>query len=79
MTDKASSKEKIKMYKEHISTLEVEKSQLEIALTSTTCSDYNKAKIQQRIFDLKVTIEGHEAFIREYQSRINPTTYRKTL
>lgn len=79
MNDKARAKEKIKMYKEHINTLEVEISQLKIALTSTNCSDYNKAKIQQRIFDLKVTIEGHEAFIREYQLRINPTTYRKSI
>jgi hypothetical protein len=79
MNDKARAKEKIRIYSECIRQLEAEKAALQKYIDDKRFNALFEAKAQQRIFDLKVTIEGHQAFINEYQARINPTTYRKSL
>ncbi|MDD5358584.1 MAG: hypothetical protein PHX80_05515 [Candidatus Nanoarchaeia archaeon] len=79
MNDNAKAREKIKHYNFYIHTLEREKKSLHNLIQDCEISELEKAKTEQRIFDIEVTINGHQAFIKEYQARINPTTYRKSL
>jgi hypothetical protein len=79
MNDKARAKEKIRMYNDCIQHLKDEQTALEKLLLNNQLDELNEARAKQRLFDIKVTIGGHEAFIREYQERLNPTTYRKSL
>jgi hypothetical protein len=79
MNDKARAKAKIHLYSEFIKSLWDEQKALEKLIETDKLNELDNAKARQRVFDLIVTIGGHEAFIREYQSRSNPATYRKTL
>jgi len=77
MQEKQIALNKIKAYNKYIAALQTEKNSLEKLLE--WADEYTKAKAIQRIFDIEVTIQGYEAFIREYQARLNPTTYRKII
>jgi hypothetical protein len=78
MNEKQIAANKIKAYNTYIKALQAEKKSLEelLKLPTISLSEYHKAKAHQRIFDIEVTIQGHQAFIIEYQARQNPTTYR---
>jgi LPS O-antigen subunit length determinant protein (WzzB/FepE family) len=79
MNDIAKAKDKIRRYKQFIQALEDEKKIFQRYLDNNLYTELQAAQIKQRVFDIEVTINGHEAFIKEYQDRLNPTTYRKSI
>lgn len=79
MNDKAKAKEKIRRYNAFIKALHDEKVITVRNIESNFYNEFDTAKAKQRVFDIEVTINGHEAFIKEYQDRLNPNTYRKSI
>lgn len=72
-------RQKIARYNDYIRALSGEKIALEKLLLSGSLNELQTARAKQRLFELDVTTEGHTAFIKEYQDRLNPGVYRKRI
>jgi hypothetical protein len=72
-------REKIARYNAYIHSLNAEKTLLSNFIEAGKLSDISTQKAKQRIFELEVTIQGHEAFKQHYEARLNPSTYKKRI